>query len=123
TAIGMGLANAVDKLEQAKAKSKVAIVLTDGENNAGRIDPLTAAQIARDLDVRVYTIGIGSLSGRVRIPTQGPFGPVIRLVPFRLNVEELRQMADMTGGRFFLASDGEKLKEIYRQIDRMERSR
>jgi Ca-activated chloride channel family protein len=122
TAIGMGLAGAVDRLRRSQAKSKVAILLTDGENNAGQIDPLTAARVARDLGVRVYTIGIGSASGRVPIPNPGNIGPPITYIPSQLNTEELTQMAEMTGGQFFHATDGDSLEKIYRQIDKMERT-
>jgi Ca-activated chloride channel homolog len=123
TAIGMGLANAVNKLRQSKAKSKVAILLTDGENNSGRIDPLSAAEIAKQMKVRVYTIGVGSESGRVLVPNPGPFGGRYIEIPAKLNVEQLTQMAEMTGGKFFRAKDDQGLEEIYRQIDKMERTK
>ena len=123
TAIGMGLANAVDKLKDSKARSKVAILLTDGENNAGRISPVTAAQIAQKLGVRVYTIGVGPPGGEVRVPRMSPLGMTIDFAPSMLDVKELTTMAQMTGGQFFLATDGESLEKIYGQIDRMERTK
>lgn len=119
TAIGMGLANAVDRLQKSKAKSKVAILLTDGENNRGKISPLEAAKVAQNLGVRVYTIGVGSPGGNVPIPQ----GAITRMMPSQLNVNELTQMAKMTGGQFFLATDGDSLEKIYKQIDKMERTK
>jgi Ca-activated chloride channel homolog len=122
TAIGMGLANAVNKLRQSKAKSKVVILLTDGENNAGRIDPLAAAEIAKQFGVRVYTIGVGGNASEVPIPNPNPLGPRVVMMPFKLNVEQLTSIAKMTGGQFFRATDGQSLEKIYRQIDSMERT-
>ncbi len=118
TAIGMGLANAVDRLAKSKARSKVAILLTDGENNRGKISPLEAAKVAQNLGVRVYTIGIGS-NGPVPIQQ----GAVTGVMQSQLNIEELTKMAKMTGGQFFLATDGDSLEKIYKQIDRMERTK
>ena len=123
TAIGMGLANAVNKLRASKAKSKVAILLTDGENNSGQIDPIRAAEVAKQFGVRVYTIGVGSASGEVPMPVSGPFGQQIVRVPFTLNVEQLTQIAEMTGGQFFRATDDQSLEKIYHQIDKMERTK
>ena len=104
-------------------KSKVAILLTDGENNAGRIDPLTAADMAKQFGIRVYTIGVGSLGGWVNIPIQDAFGE--RVVPqqFQLDVKQLTQIAQTTGGQFFHATDGDSLAKIYGQIDKMERTK
>lgn len=123
TAIGMGLANAVSKLRQSKAKSKVAIVLTDGENNAGKIDPISAGEIARQFGVRVYTIGVGSSSGSVQIPIQSGFGTQLITIEAKLDVAQLTQIAKMTGGQFFRATDDRSLEEIWHQIDKMERTR
>ncbi len=124
TAIGMGLANAVDRLRKSRTESKVVILLTDGENNAGRLDPLTAAQVAKQLGVRVYTIGVGTVAGWVPMPQRTMSGQmVIGRAQAALDVEELTRMAEMTGGRFFHAADGDKLEEIYRQIDRLERTK
>lgn len=120
TAIGMGLANAVRQLKESTAKSKVIILLTDGANNAGSIDPLTAAEMARALGIKVYTIGVGS-EGTAIIPGAGLFGG---LSVGRTEYDEklLRQIADMTGGKFFAADDEQKLKQIYATIDKMEKS-
>jgi Ca-activated chloride channel homolog len=123
TAIGMGLANAVNKLKDSKAKSRVVILLTDGENNAGQIHPLMAAEIAKQLNVRVYTIGVGS-EGMVQMPVRLHGGGwVVHRQPSRIDRVQLRQIADGTGGRFFMATDGDKLEEIYREIDALERTR
>lgn len=123
TAIGMGLANAVNKLRQSKAKSKVAILLTDGENNAGQIDPISAGEIARQFGVRVYTIGVGSASGVVQIPVPSALGTQRITIPAKLDVEQLTKIAKMTGGQFFHATDDRSLEEIYHQIDKMERTK
>ncbi|MEN6626016.1 MAG: VWA domain-containing protein [Candidatus Sumerlaeia bacterium] len=123
TAIGMGLANAVDRLRQSKAKSKVVILLTDGENNEGKIGPITAAQIAQKLGVRVYTIGVGTDEGGVRVQVPTLFGVRTQMIPMRLNTDELSKIANITGGQFFRATDGNSLEKIYRQIDQMERTR
>ena len=122
TAIGMGLANAVNKLRQSKAKSKVAILLTDGENNAGQIDPISAAEIAKQFGVRVYTIGVGSASGAVQIPNPGNFGPQVIMIEAKLDVAQLTKIATMTGGQFFRATDDRSLEQIWHQIDKMERT-
>lgn len=122
TAIGLGLANAVDKLRVSDTKSKVVILLTDGENNAGRISPASAARIAREFAVRTYTIGVGSDHALFQIPNPfGGRGPVT--VQSSLDVEQLRQIAETTGGQFFRATNDLSLERIYDQIDRMERTR
>lgn len=122
TAIGMGLANAVNKLKDSEAKSKVVILLTDGENNSGRIQPMTAADIAKQLDVRTYTIGVGS-EGIVQMPRQTTGGGwIVGPQLSRIDTRTLQRIARITGGRFFMATDGEKLEEIYREIDQLERT-
>jgi Ca-activated chloride channel family protein len=115
TAIGMGLATALDRLRDSDAKSKVVILLTDGENNAGKIDPQKAAEAARALGVRVYTIGVGS-----NAPQIGPFG---MRVDAGLDEATLKQMAEITGGQYFRAVDEQKLNDIYQQIDKLEKSK
>lgn len=114
TAIGTGLATALDRLRQSEAKSKVVILLTDGENNAGKIDPLKAAEAAKALGVRVYTIGVGS-----RVP-QGFMG-----FPADAGLDEstLTQMAQITGGAYFRADNEQKLADIYDKIDKLEKSK
>lgn len=122
TAIGMGLANAINKLKDSEAKSKVVIVLTDGENNSGEIQPITAAEIARQLKVRVYTIGIGS-QGLVQIPQRTTGGGWIVTQDFsQIDTATLDAIARMTEGRFFMATDARKLEQIYREIDALERT-
>jgi Ca-activated chloride channel family protein len=122
TAIGMGLANAVNKLKDSEAKSKVVILLTDGENNSGKIQPITAAEIANQLGVRTYTIGIGS-EGVVQMPQQTSGGGWI-VTPQLSNIDTatLERIADLTEGRFFMATDGKKLEQIYDEIDALERT-
>ncbi len=121
TAIGLGLANAVDRIRESSAKSKVIILLTDGVNNAGSIDPVTAAEIAKTFNIRVYTIGVGT-EGTAPYPVQTPFG--IQMQPMEVQIDEavLQQVASLTGGSYFRATDNEKLQEIYAEIDKMEKS-
>ncbi len=122
TAIGMGLASAVARLKDSKAKEKVIILLTDGVNNTGDIDPLTAAQTAAALGIKVYTIGVGS-KGPVPFPVDDPiFGRRFVQVEVDLDTETLQRIADITGGKSFLATDPQALKRIYDEIDRLEPS-
>lgn len=118
TAIGMGLATAADRLRESKTKSKVIILLTDGINNAGFIDPMTAAEVAQKLKIRVYTIGVGSLEGGID-PLTGQKQPADQ----SLDEVLLTKIAKMTGGEYFRATDAETLKNIYSQIDKMEKSK
>jgi Ca-activated chloride channel family protein len=122
TAIGDGLAAALNRLRDSKAKSRVAILLTDGVNNAGDITPDNAAVAAEALGVRVYTIGAGT-DGIARIPVRDPFGNV-RYIREQSDVDEatLRRMAERTGGSFFRATDMQGLKRTFAEIDRMEKS-
>ena len=122
TAIGMAIANSVNRLRESKAKSKVVILLTDGKNNRGELDPITASQIARAMGVKIYTIGMGK-QGTVMYPVDDPvFGR--RLVPMQADIDEpvLLQIAENTGGRYFRATDEQKLKEIFDQIGEMEKT-
>ena len=123
TAIGNGLATAVNRLKESDAPSKVIILLTDGVNNSGQIDPLTAAQIAADYGIRVYTIGVGS-EGVAPTPTINEWGG-ISFVQAKVEIDEdiLRQIADKTGGRYFRATDNTKLAEIYAEIDQLEKTK
>jgi Ca-activated chloride channel family protein len=120
TAVGMGLATAVKRLEASNAESRVVILLTDGRSNRGEIGPLTAAQMAQALDVRVYTIGVGT-RGNVRVPIPDPLGGT-RYANVRADVDEptLQQVADLTGGRYFRATDNRSLAAIYEEIDALE---
>ncbi|GAB4310886.1 MAG: VWA domain-containing protein [Candidatus Sumerlaeia bacterium] len=121
TAIGMGLASSLKNLRQSDAPGKVVILLTDGENNAGTITPATAADMAKALGVRVYAVGVGSDSPWLVVRT--PLG--LRRVPNQapLDAETLKKIAETTGGRFYLADDENKLREIYDQIGQLEKSR
>lgn len=122
TAIGMGLATAVNRLRRSEAASKVVVLLTDGENNAGEIDPLTAADLAKTFGIRVYTIG-ASTEGTAPYPIDDPvFGR--RYHSIRVDIDEpmLTEMAAKTGGRYFRARNTNALREIYGEIDRLERS-
>lgn len=122
TAVGMGLATAVKRLQASPADSKVVVLLTDGSSNRGEIGPVTAAQMAKALDVRVYTIGAGS-QGTARVPVQDPLGGT-RYATMRVDIDEatLRQVAELTGGRYFRATDTESLAAIYEEIDQLERT-
>lgn len=124
TAIGMGLATCVDRLRDSKAKSKVVILMTDGVNNRGTIDPLTAAEIAVKFGVRVYTIGIGT-NGKALTPVaMSPDGKLIfDYADVEIDEGLLRQIAKMTGGQYFRATDNKKLKSIYEQIDKLEKTK
>ncbi len=123
TAIGMGLATAVNRLKDSEAKSKVIILLTDGSNNAGSIPPLTAAEIAKQFNIRVYTIGIGT-QGYAPYPFLDQFGQVeIQKVKVDIDEDLLKKIASTTGGRYFRATDNNKLKEIYERIDRLEKAK
>ncbi len=121
TAIGLGLANAVARLHKSKAKSKVIILLTDGVNNTGNISPLDAAEMAKNYGIRVYTIGIGSM-GTAPYPVQTPLG--IQYINQKVEIDEdiLKQIAQKTGGKYFRATDEQKLIEIYKEIDKMEKT-
>ena len=123
TAIGDGLASAISRLKDSEAISKVVILLTDGDNNAGSIDPNTAAEMATLFGIRVYTIGAGT-RGTAPYPVQTPFGGVkYQQVEVNINDALLQQIADATGGKYFRAESKEKLEQIYDEIDRMERSK
>ncbi len=123
TAIGDGLASAVSRLKDSEAISKVVILLTDGDNNAGSIDPMTAAEMAKLFGIRVYTIGAGT-RGTAPYPVQTAFGGVkYQQVEVNINDALLQQIADETGGKYFRAESKEKLQQIYDEIDKMERSK
>jgi Ca-activated chloride channel family protein len=122
TAIGNAIADGVNRLKDGKAKSKIIILLTDGMNNAGEIDPLTAAQIAKTFGIRIYTVGVGA-KGEAPYPVQTPFGVRYQMIPADIDEGMLQQIADITGGAYFRATDTKALKEIYDKIDRLEKSR
>ena len=122
TAIGNGLSTAVARLKDSDAKSRVVILLTDGMNNRGEITPLTAAEIAKTYGVRVYTIGIGSI-GTAPYPYQTPYGVTMQQMPVEIDEDLLRQIAQITDGAYFRATDNTKLMEIYGEINQMEKTK
>lgn len=122
TAIGMGLATAVNRLKESEAASKVVILLTDGSNTTGSIPPLTAAEIAKQMKVRVYTIGVGT-KGYAPYPVKTPFGVQYQQVPVTIDEGVLSKIASVTGGKYFRATNNEKLKQIYQQIDKLEKAK
>jgi len=122
TAIGLGLANAVNRLKDSPGKSKVVILLTDGVNNRGMIAPVTAAELAKTYGIRVYTIGVGTY-GEAPYPVQTPFGVQLQNVTVEIDESVLKQIAATTGGQYFRATDNDKLKQIYQEIDKLEKSK
>ncbi len=123
TAIGMALANSVNRLRESTAKSKVIILLTDGDNNAGEIDPLTAAAIAEAMNIKVYTIGVGK-SGNAMYPVQDKlFGKRYVYQPTNIDEPTLKAIAKKTGGKYFRARSKEELDEIYSLIDKLEKTK
>lgn len=123
TAIGLGLANAVNRMKDSETKSKVIILLTDGSNNRGDIDPMTAAEIAKTFNIRVYAIGVGSYSKEVRVPIHTPYGVQYGTMSSEFDESTLRNIAQMTGGEYFRATDNNSLKAIYQQIDQLEKTK
>lgn len=123
TAIGNGLATAINRLRENEAKSKVIILLTDGVNNRGSITPMTAAEIAQAQNIRVYTIGVGS-EGMAPYPAIDMYGEMT-FIQQKVEIDEktLQMIAEMTGGRYFRATDKEKLQAIYDEINQMEKSK
>jgi Ca-activated chloride channel family protein len=122
TAIGIGLANALNRLRESKAKSKLVILLTDGVNNRGEIEPMTAAEMAKTLGVKVYTIGAGK-PGTAMYPVEDPiFGKRYISLPNEIDEALLQQMADLTGGRYYRAKSGEMLERIYKEISTLEKT-
>ena len=122
TAIGNGLATAVARLKDSDAKSRVVILLTDGVNNMGEIDPGMATEIAKTYGIRVYTIGVGA-NGTAPYPVQTPWGIELRNLPVEIDEALLKNIAEGTGGRYFRATDNTKLSEIYAEIGQMEKTR
>ena len=121
TAIGMALINACNRLRESEAESKVVILLTDGVNNKGEIDPLTAADVAATVGVRVYTIGVGS-DGAIRRPIQGIFGTRYQTLEVEIDEEILQEVARRTDGKYYRATSGQKLEEIYAEIGQLEKT-
>jgi len=121
TAIGLGVANATNMLKDSNGKSRIVILLTDGVNNAGQIDPLTAAEAAKALGIKVYTIGMGR-PGQVPIPQQGLFGEQVVMAESQVDEATLQQIADITGGKFFRAYNTDELAQVYDEINLLEKS-
>jgi Ca-activated chloride channel homolog len=122
TSIGMGLATAVDRLRFSRGKSKVIILMTDGVNNMGLIDPVTALEIAKAFKVRVYTIGIGTI-GQAIMPVQTPMGIQKQMMPVEIDEPLLKKIAGETGGKYFRATGNKSLEGIYTDIDKLEKTR
>ena len=122
TAIGLGLANSVSRIKDSQAKSKVIILLTDGVNNAGEIAPVTAAENAKTFGIRIYAIG-GGTQGSAPYPFQTAFGVQYQNIPVEIDEPTLKQIAATTGGQYFRATDNTSLKEIYSEIDKMEKTK
>ena len=123
TAIGMGLATSVNRIKDSKAKSKVIILLTDGVNNAGFIDPMTAAELATEFQIKIYSIGLGTNGlalSPVGIDSRGKFN--YANVQVEIDEKLLTQISEMTGGKYFRATDNDRLKEIYSDIDELEKT-
>ena len=122
TAIGMGLANAVSRLKDSKAKSKVVILLTDGSNNRGDLSPMTSAEIAKSLGIRVYTVGGGS-NGTARYPLNVGGRVQYIQMPVEIDTQTLTDIAKTTNGQFYRAKNAEELRQIYHEIDKLEKSK
>ncbi|MCF8277604.1 MAG: VWA domain-containing protein [Flavobacteriales bacterium] len=123
TAIGMGLGTSIKRLKDSEAISKVVILLTDGDNNSGSIAPGTAAEIAKEFGIRVYTIGVGT-RGTAPYPQVDPFGRTVYTdMEVKINEELLTRIAEMTGGKYFRATDNASLEEVYTEIDELEKSK
>ncbi|WP_010664270.1 vWA domain-containing protein [Marinilabilia salmonicolor] len=122
TAIGLGLSTAVSRIKDSDAKSKVIILLTDGVNNRGEIHPLTAAEIAKSFGIRVYTIGVGS-HGTAPFPVNTVFGQQVQDMEVKIDEKMLQEIANTTEGQYFRATDKEKLRDIYEEIDQMEKTK
>jgi Ca-activated chloride channel family protein len=122
TAIGSALSTAVNRLRELQSKSKIVILMTDGQNNAGKIAPLTAAEAAQALAVKVYTIGVGT-QGQAPMPATDMFGRrVYQMVPVDIDEETLQNISDMTGGKYYRASNADKFEAIYAEIDKLEKT-
>ncbi|MGH7531572.1 MAG: VWA domain-containing protein, partial [Gemmatimonadales bacterium] len=122
TAIGTAIATAANRLRRAPGKSKVVVLLTDGENNRGTVDPRTAAQAAAAFGIKIYTIGVGT-QGEAPVPTgQGPLGLRYETLPVRIDEQLLSEVARTTGGRYFRATDAASLSNVFAEIDRLEKT-
>lgn len=122
TAIGSGLGTAINRLRELKSKSKIVILMTDGQNNSGKLAPLTVAEAAQALGIKVYTIGIG-MQGQAPMPGIDMFGrKVYQMVPVDIDEDTLQKISDMTGGKYYRADNTERFQQIYSEIDKLEKS-
>jgi Ca-activated chloride channel family protein len=122
TAIGNAIANGVNRLKESNAKSRIIILLTDGVNNSGEVDPISAAEIAKTFGIRIYTIGVGS-RGEAPYPVKTPFGTRYQMVPVEIDENVLNQISNITGGEYFRATNTKALEEIYKKIDKLEKTK
>lgn len=122
TAIGNAIANGVNRLKESDAKSRIIILLTDGVNNSGEVDPVSAAEIANTFGIRIYTIGVGT-RGQAPYPVKTPFGIRYQMVPVEIDENVLKQISETTGGQYFRATNNKALKEIYEKIDKLEKTK
>jgi Ca-activated chloride channel family protein len=123
TAIGMGLATSVERLRNSKAKTRIIILLTDGVNNSGLIDPMTALEIAKAYKIRVYTIGVGTM-GRAPYPMKDQFGNIhMQQMQVQIDEQLMKQISVQTGGKYFRAIDNNSLSRVYKEIDRLEKTK
>lgn len=122
TAIGNAIANGVNRLKESDAKSKIIILVTDGVNNSGEVDPISAAEIAKTFGVRIYTIGVGT-KGQAPYPVQTPFGTRYQMVPVEIDEEVLKEISSITDGQYFRATNNRALKKIYETIDKLEKTK
>jgi Ca-activated chloride channel family protein len=122
TAIGNGIANGINRLKESDAKSRIIILLTDGVNNAGEVDPISAAEIAKAFGIRIYTIGVGT-RGEAPYPVQTPFGTRYQMVPVDIDEAMMTKIAETTGGQYFRATNNRALAEIYEKIDKLEKTK
>jgi Ca-activated chloride channel homolog len=122
TAIGNAIANGVNRLKDSDAKSKIIILLTDGVNNAGEIDPVSASQIAQTFGVKIYSIGVGTM-GNAPYPVQTPFGTRYQMVPVEIDEKLLQEISSTTGGKYYRATNNRELQEIYNEIDQLEKTK
>jgi Ca-activated chloride channel family protein len=122
TAIGNAIANGVNRLKESDAKSRTIILLTDGVNNSGEVDPISAAEIAKTFGIRIYTIGVGT-RGEAPYPVKTPFGTRYQMVPVEIDEEVLKQIAGITDGQYFRATNNRALQNIYEKIDELEKTK
>lgn len=122
TAIGNAIANGANRLKDSQSKSKIMILLTDGMNNSGEVDPITAARIAKTYNIRIYTIGVGT-RGDAPYPIQTPFGIRYQMIPAEIDENMLQQIAQITDGKYYRATNNRALEEVYKDIDKLEKTK